>query len=251
MRSCSNTLVASAAMIWAATTVTLTMMKPMNAMNKPKLLDLFCGAGGCSVGYARAGFEVRGIDIKAHVDYPYEIKVMDAMNFDKFSDWIDWADVIHASPPCPRYSRITSVSGKRDNHPDFIKPLLEKLEKIGKPYVIENVPGAPMDNPLILCGSSFGLRVRRHRLFQSNKALMGLPCNHKSQGRAIGVYGNQTGSYEHQLARYARIGRDYGIRASNVKDAQDALGIDWMSKWDDLTDSIPPAYTEFIGKQLC
>lgn len=251
MRLCSAIPVANATRLWAATIVILAITKRISAMSKPKLLDLFCGAGGCSVGYARAGFEVRGIDIAPHKDYPFEIKIADAMDFDSFRDWIDWADVIHASPPCPRYSRMTAVSGNRDNHPDLIEPLIKLLNKIGKPYVIENVPGAPIDNPLILCGSSFGLRVRRHRLFYSNRALLGLPCDHKSQGRAIGVYGNQTGSYEYQLARYARIGRDYGIRASSVADAQDALGIDWMSKWDDLTDSIPPAYTEFIGKQLC
>jgi len=215
-----------------------------------KLLDLFAGAGGCSVGYKRAGFEVTGVDIQAHPDYPYKLLVADVLDFIRKDGWHDGFDVIHASPPCPRYSSITNVSGNPDSHPDLVPVMIEVLSATGKPWVIENVMGAPMPGSAILCGSSFGLRVRRHRQFMSNLPLTSSKCDHKSQGRAIGVYGNQTGSYESQLARYKRIGRDYGLRAENVADAQDAMGINWMNKWDDLTDAIPPAYTEYIGTQL-
>lgn len=216
-----------------------------------KLLDLFAGAGGCSVGYKMAGFDVTGVDIKAHSDYPYTLIVADVLDFIGQDGWHEGYDVIHASPPCPRYSSITHVSGNPEDHPDLVPVMIEILTATGKPWVIENVMGAPMPGSVIVCGSSFGLRVRRHRQFLSNVLLQSTVCDHKSQGRAIGVYGNPTGSYESQLARYKRIGRDYGLRAESVADAQDAMGINWMNKWDDLTDAIPPAYTKFIGLQIC
>lgn len=216
-----------------------------------KLLDLFAGAGGCSVGYQKAGFDVTGVDVKSHPDYPYTLIVADVLEFISQDNWHDGYDVIHASPPCPRYSSITHVSGNPEDHPDLVPVMIEVLTATEKPWVIENVMGAPMPGSVIVCGSSFGLRVRRHRQFLSNMTLKSSVCDHKSQGRAIGVYGNQTGSYESQLARYKRIGRDYGLRAESVADAQNAMGIDWMTKWDDLTDAIPPAYTQFIGEQLC
>ena len=212
-----------------------------------RVLDLFAGAGGCSVGYHRAGYDVTGVDIKDHKDYPYPLIVADVLDFMSTVGWADDYDLIHASPPCPRYSTITRVSGNPEDHPDLVPLMIEQLELTGKPWIIENVMGAPMPGSVTLCGSAFGLRVRRHRQFLSNLELRGTKCDHKSQGRAIGVYGNQTGSYAKQLERYARIGRDYGLRAESVADAQDAMGIDWMSNWDDLTDAIPPAYTEYIG----
>ena len=199
------------------------------------------------MGYNRAGYDVTGIDIKAHKDYPYKLIVADVLDVMSTVGWADDYDLIHASPPCPRYSRITKVSGNPENHPDLVPIMIEELQLTGKPWVIENVMGAPMEGSVTLCGSAFGLRVRRHRQFLSNLELKGTKCDHKAQGRAIGVYGNPMGTYEQQKQRFILKGRDFGLKAENVADAQDAMGIDWMTKWHDLADAIPPAYTEYIG----
>lgn len=213
-------------------------------MNRPKLLDLFCGAGGCSVGYHRAGFDVTGVDIKPHPDYPFELRVDDVMNVLGDIDWLDTFDVIHASPPCPRYSTATPAAS-RDKHPDLVGPVRQELLGWGGPYVIENVPGAPLLSPARYCGTSFGLRVRRHRLFESNAFLMAPPCGEHKQ--AVGVYGN----HPDRPGGWARPdGSSRGVKATSVEDAQDAMGIDWMTQWSDLADAIPPAYCEHIGAQL-
>lgn len=213
---------------------------------KPRLLDLFCGAGGCSAGFSRAGFDVFGVDRDAHPAYPFPMLVADAMAVLAIPAFLEGFDVVAASPPCPAYSTITMDPSK---HPRLIEPVREALKEWGGVYVIENVAGAArhMHNPVKVCGSYFGLAVRRHRFFESNAWLTPTECDHATQGRPIGVYGDHPQDDEH----YRRPdGTRRGNKAKTVAQAQEALGIDWMSDWDDLTDAIPPAYTEHIGAQL-
>src|SRR5690625_1129781 len=139
---------------------------------KPRLLDLFCGAGGCSVGYERAGFEAEGVDIEPHPDYPYSFHLADAMEVLTDQAFLDRFDVIHASPPCPFYSTVTAEHA-RTSHPDLLPPVREALKSWGGAWVIENVPGAPMQYPVLLCGGAMGLpRIKRHRLFESSTFLL-------------------------------------------------------------------------------
>ena len=216
-------------------------------MSRPKLLDLFCGAGGCSVGFDRAGFDVTGVDRDPHPDYPFPMIIGDAMSVLDCRDVLDAFDVVAASPPCPRYSTITPKA-TRDKHPDLIGPCRDLMKAWGGPYVIENVGGAArvMDHPIRVCGSAFGLGVRRHRLFESNLFLTPTECFHEAQGRPIGVYGDHAEDSNDRRPNGTRR----GTRARTLAEAQQAMGIDWMTAWDDLTDAIPPAYTEFIGAQL-
>lgn len=214
-------------------------------MSRPKLLDLFAGAGGAGMGYHLAGFDVIGVDIEMHADYPFPMVVGDAMQYVADPEWLALFDAVHASPPCPRYS-VATPEANRDSHPDLVGPVRAALRAWGGLYVIENVPGAPLENPVMLCGSAFGLRVRRHRLFESNAFLMSPGCYHRAQGTPVGVYGD----HADRIAPLRPDGTSRGAKATSVADAQDALGIDWMSSWDDLADSIPPAFTEHIGTQL-
>jgi DNA (cytosine-5)-methyltransferase 1 len=213
-----------------------------------RLLDLFCGAGGAAVGYHRAGFEIVGVDIDAQPNYPYRLYRGDAL--DVVRQLIEgtpaWPhgefDAIHASPPCQRWTRAQNAIDNADAHPDLIAPLRPLLEAAGVPYVIENVVGAPLVEPMTLCGTSFGLRaegfeVRRHRLFESNVPLWGLPCAHELP--AMPVFGHSAGR---DFRR--KHGRDIGADTKRA-----GMGIDWMSR-DEVSEAIPPAFTEFVGGQL-
>lgn len=208
---------------------------------KLKLLDLFCCAGGAGMGYSRAGFEVVGVDIKPQPRYPFEFHQADALEY--LAEHYQEFDVIHASPPCQRYSRITKVTGKPENHPDLLQPSVDALKKTGKPYIVENVPGAPMENYLMLCGTMFGLQVFRHRLFMCNPQIIMSPmsCNHDDRSSNGGKNGDQ----KHPEAKYITV----TSAVSPISKAKKAMGIDWMNRAE-LVEAIPPAYTEWLGRQM-
>ena len=131
-----------------------------------KLLDLFCGAGGAAMGYHRAGFDdITGVDIKPMPRYPFKFIQGDALEY-LAAHGAEY-DVIHASPPCQAYSIMQHANHMRKDHPDLVDSVRDALKQTGKPWIIENVPGAPLIDPILLCGLSFGLRVIRHRLFES------------------------------------------------------------------------------------
>lgn len=206
-------------------------------MSKPRLLDLFCKAGGAGEGYARAGFDVLGIDIEPQPHNPHPFIQADAMGLG--IRFLQSFDVIHASPPCQAYSQAHRIRDRK--HPDLIEPLRNMLLASGVPYVIENVPGSPLrfNQTIFLCGSMFPeLRVYRHRKFETSIILhqphhpphmapqvkMGRPI---AQGDFIQVVGNFSG----------------------VAHAREAMGIDWMTR-DELREAIPPAFTQYIGTEL-
>ena len=162
-----------------------------------RLLDLFCGAGGSAVGYHRAGFEVVGVDNRPQPRYPFEFIQADALDFVTPPSGCQFGvyfDAIHASPPCQAFTDLKSM-WNAGQHEDLITPLRPLLENTGLPYVIENVEGArsALRDPVTLCGSSFGLKVRRHRLFETNWPLMVPPCAHGQQGNTRRVYGTGGG----------------------------------------------------------
>lgn len=205
-----------------------------------KLLDLFCGAGGASKGYAMAGFEVTGIDIKHGKRYPFEYIRGDVRDY-LHVEFLQQFDVIAASPPCQTHSatkHLRNAQGKSTSKIDMIPEVREALIASGKPYVIENVPNAPLINPVQICGSAFLLKVRRHRLFESNVPLTGTNCLHKNQGKPVGIYGSMRDEIPNG-----------GHTAKTMAEANEAMGIDWMI-WSELVESIPPAYTHKIGIQM-
>lgn len=206
----------------------------MGTNPKPRLLDLFCGAGGCSVGYHRAGFDVVGVDIEEHPDYPYEHIVADALTVD-----LEGYDAIHASPPCQGYSTMNNRFGSA--YPKLLGEVRERLVASGLPYVIENVAGARrwMKDPLELTGEMFDLRVHRARLFETNVLVM-VPPKPPRQADPIAVYGKQDG----RRLWTRKDGTEH--RVGNLASGSEAMGIDWMN-WDDLREAVPPAYTEWIG----
>lgn len=224
-------------------------------MSRPRLLDLFSGAGGAAMGYNRAGFDAVGVDNRPQPHYPFEFVQADALEFLRklIAAYKEGGihpeflfDAIHASPPCQAYSSVSgrALKGKRRSYPDLIGPVRELLEATGLPYVIENVPGAPLLEPARLCGSWFGLDVRRHRLFETNWPLLSTPCSHHWQrprfrsldsrqnvlASVVGVHGHHNYAGERELR-------------------EQAMGIDWMTR-DELREAIPPAFTELVGARL-
>lgn len=201
-----------------------------------RLLDLFCGAGGAAVGYARAGFEVVGVDINPQPNYPFKFHQADALAWVK-EHWHEF-DAIHASPPCQRYSAMSNCRpGLNLDYPDLISSTRSALRDSRLSWVIENVPGSPLVDPIELCGTMFGLELYRHRLFESSVNLVAphhpdhtLPASkagHWKPGTVMSVAGH----------------------CAPVAKARQVMGIDWTTR-DELAEAIPPAYTEHIGKQL-
>ncbi len=201
-----------------------------NASRRPLLLDLFCGAGGAAMGYHRAGFDVVGVDIKPQPHYPFEFFQRDALDYTAswMSDWCDgpaYFDAIHASPPCQHYANVTRWRGNQADHPALIGPTRELLQASGLPWVLENVENTPIDPHYVLCGTMFGLPIRRHRWFETSHALRMTPraCNHQPGDKPF---------IHKQERAYA-----------------DAMGCEWMTNRE-AREAIPPAYTEYIGGWL-
>jgi DNA (cytosine-5)-methyltransferase 1 len=213
-------------------------------MSSPRLLDLFCGAGGAAMGYRRAGFDVVGVDIAAQPHYPFEFHSADALHvliemqtLGLFPD----IDVIHASPPCQHYSALSNPTGNAAAWPDLIRPLRELLRSTGRPWVIENVARSPLQNYIELCGTMFGLRVLRHRWFEmSDPPLFVPPCAHEGST----IDGTYIGHAEGGHTRHGQQRPNWTMR-----ERQDAIGIDWMTRHE-MREAVPPAFTEWIGRQL-
>lgn len=212
--------------------------------NKPRILDLFCCAGGVAMGYSRAGFEIVGVDIDPQPRFPFEFIQADALALDM--KFIKSFDAIHASPPCQSYSDLAKRNGNAHEWPRLIEPVREMLIKSGKPYVIENVEGAPLLNPVVLCGTMFkGLRVLRHRLFEANFPIIAPPHGKHPLCHTLDKRKSHYGK-TNEMIDFVSVN---GGGNCSVAAARDAMGIDWMTK-DEMNEAIPPAYTECIGKQL-
>lgn len=205
---------------------------------RPRLLDLFCGAGGAGYGYHLAGFDVVGVDINPQPHYPFQFVQADCMDVDVFAG----IDAIHASPPCQAYTRKAANWGRKRTswaeHPDLLGPTREKLIATGLPYILENVMGARMRPNMVLCGTQFGLRIIKHRQFECSFPVTApeASCDHSD------VYNPWSG------------------KGRSAREHREAQGTPWIPQCGgasrkagvtgDLNNAIPPAFTQFIGEQL-
>jgi site-specific DNA-cytosine methylase len=208
--------------------------------NRPRLLDAFCGAGGAAMGYHRAGFEVVGVDLAPQPNYPFEFHLGDAVEF--IAQHGHEFDFIHASPPCQAYSALNAVN--RREYVDLIWTTRMVMRATRKPGVIENVAGAPIRKDLMLCGEMFGLRVIRHRFFESIRWSPAQPEHRPHRGRVAGMRHGEwfEGPY------FAVYGEGGG--KGTVKQWQEAMGIHWTDVRKEIAEAIPPAYTQYIGEQV-
>lgn len=228
--------------------------------DRPVLLDAFCCAGGAAVAHSRAGFRVVGIDIDLQPNYPFEFIQGDALDLiaallegykigpHDGGYWFHDIAAVHASAPCQSFTAYRRKGhGVGDGYLNLIPQTRDLLGRwsatTGLPWVIENVPGAPLINPIQLCGSSFGLDVRRHRLFESNIYLEDKPCDHASQkpGRFPGATNRKPMS---------RATVEVGVWRIPLETQKQAMGVDWDVTLRELSEALPPAFTEFIGHQL-
>jgi DNA (cytosine-5)-methyltransferase 1 len=209
---------------------------------RPRLLDLFCGAGGATAGYYRAGFDVTGVDLAPQPNYPFRFIRADAMTFP-----LGGFDAIHASPPCQRKSRMTNCRpGVAATYPDLIGPVRDRLRAWGGLYVIENVEGSGLPGQddllgahgLMLCGLMFGLELYRHRWFETSSP--------------VPVPGHPRHLIPASRAGHWKPGTIMSVEGhcAPIAVARAAMGgVDWMTR-DELAESIPPAYTEHLGRQM-
>lgn len=211
-------------------------------MSRPRILDLFCGAGGAGVGYHRAGFEVVGVDVVPQPDYPFAFVRMDALRFLE-NDGARGFAAAHASPPCQAYTALqrgtNSAAGAR--HPRLTEPVRDLLREIGLPSIIENPASRP---DVVLCGEMFGLGVIRHRKFELGFWSTTGPEHPKHRGRVAGYRHGQ----RHDGPYFAVYGNGGG--KGTVSQWQEAMGIDWTTSRRSIAEAIPPAYTEYLGARL-
>jgi DNA (cytosine-5)-methyltransferase 1 len=203
-------------------------------------LDLFCGAGGASKGIHDAGFnDVVGVDNTPGLNYPYEYYIEDAVDF--MAMGLSDFDFIWASPPCQAYSWSSACRRNEGvEYSDLVEITRHYLKKSGKPYIIENVVGAPLIDPVMLCGTMFPgqLKVFRHRLFESNVPLkVDMECAHE---------GHEAKKRRDDAGDFFTVA---GHWVGTTTEWSDAMGIDWMSR-SELTQAIPPVYSEYLVKQV-
>lgn len=208
-----------------------------SASSGRRVLDLFCGAGGAGYGYYLAGCDVTGVDSEPMPRYPFTFTRADALEILGDTEFLRTFALIHASPPCQAYSRLTAryrAAGKQ--YPDLIGPVRERLAASGVPYVIENVEAAPLAEPLLLCGTMFGLKVYRHRLFECS-----FPVSQPS----------------HPAHLWSSDSRQWTSARTHIRpsewihggeESQQAMGIGWMQGRDEIRQAIPPAFTRYIAE---
>ena len=210
-----------------------------------KVLDLFCGGGGAGMGYHQAGFEVTGVDLKPQTHYPLQFIQCDVLSLPP--SFLRFFDLIHASPPCQAHTSMRTLHNARP-HLDLIPQTRALLQASGVPYVIENVVGAPLIDPFMLCGTMFGLgaggaELHRHRIFESSFPVERLECRHTG-APVIGIYGGHVRNRKRRAGSHAR-----GVADFTPDQGREAMGIDWMTL-SDLSQAIPPAYTRYIAYQF-
>jgi DNA (cytosine-5)-methyltransferase 1 len=199
-----------------------------------RVLDLFCGAGGAAMGVKRAWpeAEITGVDINPQPNYPFTFVQADAMTYP-----LDGFDFIWTSPPCQAFSAYRRKGhGVGEGYPDLIAPVRERLKAAGVPYIIENVPGAPLIDFTVLCGSHFDLDIRRHRHFETSFTVEQPRCAHNTKPRRfVGATNNK------HLRRTVEV----GVWRIPLAVQQQAMGIDWMTL-KELSQAVPPAYSEYL-----
>lgn len=225
-----------------------------------RLLDLFCGAGGAGMGYSRAGFEVVGVDIAFQKNYPFDFHQADALEYCR--EHGHEFDAIHASPPCQGYSRMRHLPWLKDKvYPMLIDATRSEINAVSVPWIIENVEDAPLLNGVVLCGAMFGLKVYRHRKFESSILLLAPPHQKHTvvigSGRMLNDRQNPNAEGWVSHAGKGTLNRNYHSDGDNTVGGHNfkmsagsaAMDIDWMKR-DELSQAIPPAYTEYLGRQL-